>query len=56
MGMVATDQLTFSGLINHLKSVFQSGETISELISNFYGHVQKKNELEDVFTDDLQIC
>ena len=28
---------------------------MSELISNFYGQHQKKNELEDVFADDLQI-
>ena len=55
MGMIADDQQTFDGLFNHLKGAFQSEETISELISNFYGCQQKKNELEDVFVDDLQI-
>ena len=55
MGMVADDQQTFNGLVNHLKNAFQSGETISELISYFYGHHQKRNESEDVFADDLQI-
>ena len=34
---------------------FQSGETVSEIISDFYGHTEKKNESEDVFADDLQI-
>ena len=55
MGMIADDQQTFDGLVNHLKNAFQSGETMSKLISNFYGSHQKKNELEDVFADDLQI-
>ena len=37
MGMITDDQQTFDGLVNHLKNAFQSGETISELISDFYG-------------------
>ena len=41
--------------MNHLKHAFQSGETVSELISDFYGQHQKKNESEDAFADDLQI-
>ena len=55
MGMITDDQQTFDGLVNHLKNAFQSGETVSELISDFYGQHQKKNELEDAFADDLQI-
>ena len=55
MGMIADDQQSFDGLVNHLKHAFQLGETISELISDFYGQHQKKNELEDAFADDLQI-
>ena len=55
MGMVAEDQQTFEGLIQHIKNTFQSGETISEPISNFYGWAQKKNKSEDVFADDLQV-
>ena len=39
----------------HLKNAFQSGESNSELISDFYGWAQKRNESEDVFVDDLQI-
>ena len=37
MGMIADDQQTFDGLVNHLKNAFQLGETISKLISDFYG-------------------
>ena len=37
MGMIADDQQTFDGLVNYLKNVFQLGETISELMSDFYG-------------------
>ena len=43
MGMITDDQQTFNGLVNHLKYAFQLGETMSELISNFYGCHQKKN-------------
>ena len=55
MGMIVDDQESFDGLVNHLKNAFQSGETVSELISDFYGQHQKKNESEDAFADDLQI-
>ena len=55
MGMIADDQQSFDGLVNHLKHAFQSGETVSELISDFYSHHQRKNESEDAFMDDLQI-
>ena len=55
MGMVTDDQQTFEGLVQHLKNAFQSGETTSELISNFYARAQKKNESEEAFADDLQI-
>ena len=55
MGMIADEQQSFDGLVTHLKNAFQLGETVSELISDFYGQSQKKNESEDAFTDDLQI-
>ena len=55
MGMVADEQQTFKGLIQHLKNAYQSGETTSELISNFYARAQKKNESEEAFADGLQI-
>ena len=55
MGMIVDEQQSFDGLVNHLKHAFQSGETVSELISDFYSHHQKKNESEDAFIDDLQI-
>ena len=55
MGMVMEEQQTFEGLMQHLKNAFHFGETISELISDFYGWAQKKNESEDTFADELQI-
>ena len=55
MGMVVDEQQTFEGLIQHLKNAFQSGETTSELISNFYARAQKKNESKEAFADELQI-
>ena len=41
MGMMAEEDQSFEGLIDHLCNAFQSGETLSELISNFYGQSQK---------------
>ena len=55
MGMIADDQQTFDGLVTHVKSALQSGENISELISDFYSHHQSKNKSEDVFANDTQI-
>ena len=55
MGMITDDQQTFDGLVNHLKNALQLGETVSELISDFYSQHQRKNESEDAFADDLQI-
>ena len=55
MGMVMEEQQTFKGLVQHFKNAFQSGETISELISNFYGWAQKKSESEDAFADELLV-
>ena len=55
MGMVADEQQIFEGLVQHLRNAFQSGETTSELISDFYGRAQKKNESEEAFADELQI-
>ena len=55
MGMVMEEQQTFEGLIQHLKNAFQSGKTISELISNFYSWAQKKSESKDAFADELQV-
>ena len=55
MGMVVEEQQTFEGLIQHLKNAFESGKTISKLISDFYGWAQKKNESKDVFADYLHV-
>ena len=53
MGMVAEEDQSIEGLIDHLCDAFQSGNILSELISNFYGQSQKVQETEDTFTDDL---
>ena len=55
MGMVAEEDQSFKGLIDHLCDAFQSGETLSKLISNFYGQSQKTRETEDTFADNLQV-
>ena len=55
IGMVAEEQQTFKGLVQHLKNAFQSGKTTSKLISDFYGWAQKKNISKEAFADELQI-
>ena len=55
MGLVAKEEQSFEGLIDHLHDAFQSGETLSELISDFYGWSQKARETEDTFANDLQV-
>ena len=47
MGMMAEADQSFKGLIDHFMMPSQSGETLSELISNFYGWSQKARETED---------
>ena len=55
MGMMAEEDQSLEGLIDHLHDAFQSGETLNELIGDFYGQSQKARETEDTFTDDLQV-
>ena len=55
MGMMAEEDQSFEGLMDHLCDAFQSGETLSELISDFYGQSQKARETKDTFADDLQV-
>ena len=46
MGMVVEEQQTFEGLIKHLKNTFQSGKTISKLISDFMVRPRRKASLK----------
>ena len=42
-------------LIEHLQTLFESGETFSSLVKDFYSHIQQPQEMEDQFANDLQI-
>ena len=55
MGMIAEEDQSFKGLIDHLHDAFQSEKTLSELISDFYGWYQKARETEDTFANNLQV-
>ena len=46
MGMMVEKDQSFEGLIDHPHDTFQSGEILSELISDFYGWYQKARETE----------
>ena len=41
MGMVVEEDQSFKGPVEHLHDAFQFGETLSELISDFYSWSQK---------------
>ena len=49
------DQWSYSRLIEHLRMSFESGETFSYLLGDFYVWCQKPKETEDQFTDELQV-
>ena len=55
IGMVVEEDQSFEGLIEHLQDAIQSGKTLSELISDFYGQSQNAWETKNIFTDDLQV-
>ena len=49
------EQQSFWGLLDHLQNVFQSWETLSKLISDFYSQAQKNWEVKAAFASDLQV-
>ena len=55
MGLTPKEEQSFQGLIDHLSLAFQSCETVSSLIADFYNWSQKIRETEDAFTDELQV-
>ena len=46
MGMMAEEDQSFEGLIDHFHDAFQSGETQSELISNFMASLRRPERLK----------
>ena len=43
-GMMAEEDQSFEGLINHLHDAFQSGKTLSELISDFMASLRSQRD------------
>ena len=48
-------KIQYQDLLKHLSVAFQGGNNETNLLAEFYSHVQKTKESEDVFTDELQI-
>ena len=42
-------------LVEHLRTSFESSETFSSLVGDFYSRIQRPRETEDQFADELQI-
>ena len=55
MGLAPKNEQSFQRLIDHLSLAFQSCETVSSLIADFYNWSQKARETEDMFADELQV-
>ena len=54
-GLDSQSKQSFQGLIDHLSLGFQSCETVSSLIGDFYNWSQKFRKTEDTFADELQV-
>ena len=55
LGLTPKQEQSFQGLIDHLSLDFQSCETVSSLIADFYNWCQRTKETKDAFADELQI-
>ena len=55
LGMMEEEEQSFEGPMEHLQDAFQSGKTLSEVISDFCHQSQKNRETEDTFANDLQV-
>ena len=55
LGLTPKEEQSFQGLIDHLSLAFQSCETVSSLIADFYNWPQMTWETEDMFADQLQV-
>ena len=55
LGLAPKEEQSFQGLIDHLSLAFQSCETVSSLIADFYNRFQKTRETKHAFVDELQI-
>ena len=51
LGLTPEEEQSFQGLIDHLSLAFQSCETVSSLIADFYNWSQKIWETEDASVD-----
>ena len=55
LGLTPEGEQSFQRLIDHLSLTFQSCETVSSLIADFYNWSQKTRETKDMFADELQV-
>ena len=55
LGLTPESEESFQGLIDHLSLTFQSCETVSSLIADFYNQSQKVQETKDLFADELLV-
>ena len=47
--------ITYQDLLQHLNIAFQGGDDEANILAEFYSHRQYSKELEEAFTDELQL-
>ena len=47
--------LSYQDLFKHLSIAFQGGNDEANILAEFYSHKQYSKELEEAFTDELQL-
>ena len=55
LGLTPENKQSFQGLRDHLGLAFQSWETVSSLIGDFYNWSQKARNTKDTFANELQV-
>ena len=47
------EEWSYSKLVKHLRTLFESGKTFNSSLGKFYGQYQKPKETEDWFANEL---
>ena len=53
--LITNSTWSYKALIEHLRTSFETGESFSSLVSDFYSRSQCNKETEDQFANELQV-
>ena len=52
---LCSSDIPYKELLEHLSMAFQGGNDKANVLAEFYSHAQKPKELEEAFTNELQL-